>query len=121
MPEPRPAGPRRRQAEAAGEGRPRAATALRLAQNLEKSGKASTALKSYKQILKDYPGTPAGQDRRRADQGAGGHGIATAGALLSTGGLGLGLGRFRRARPDPDIQADVAWSRSPSRRGPSRR
>ena len=36
----------------------RAATALRLAQNLEKSGKTATALKSYKQIVKDYPGTP---------------------------------------------------------------
>jgi hypothetical protein len=36
----------------------RAATALRLAQNLEKSGKSAAALKSYKQILKDHPGTP---------------------------------------------------------------
>ena len=37
----------------------RAATALRMAQNLEKTGKDSAALKSYKQIVKDYPGTPA--------------------------------------------------------------
>ena len=35
----------------------RAATALRLAQNLEKTGKSAAALKSYKQIVKDYPKT----------------------------------------------------------------
>jgi YHS domain-containing protein len=35
----------------------RAATALRLAQNLEKTGKSAAALKSYKQIIKDYPKT----------------------------------------------------------------
>jgi YHS domain-containing protein len=35
----------------------KAATALRLAQNLEKSGKSAAALKSYKQIVKDYPKT----------------------------------------------------------------
>ena len=37
----------------------KAATALRFAQNLEKSGKSAAALKSYKQIVKDYPGTPS--------------------------------------------------------------
>ncbi len=37
----------------------RAATALRLAQNLEKSGKTALALNSYMQILKDHPATPA--------------------------------------------------------------
>ncbi len=36
---------------------PRAATALRLAQNLEKTGKSAAALKAYKQIVKDYPKT----------------------------------------------------------------
>ncbi len=35
----------------------KAATALRLAQNLEKSGKSAAALKFYKQLVKDYPGT----------------------------------------------------------------
>jgi YHS domain-containing protein len=35
----------------------RAATALRLAENLEKTGKADAALKSYRQIVKDYPGS----------------------------------------------------------------
>ncbi len=35
----------------------KAATALRLAQNLEKTGKSAAALKSYKQIVKDYPKT----------------------------------------------------------------
>ncbi len=35
----------------------KAATALRLAQNLEKSGKSAAALKSYKQLVKDYPHT----------------------------------------------------------------
>ena len=35
----------------------KAATALRLAQNLEKSGKSAAALKAYKQIVKDYPKT----------------------------------------------------------------
>jgi YHS domain-containing protein len=35
----------------------RAATALRLAENLEKSGKTETALKSYRQVIKDFPGT----------------------------------------------------------------
>ncbi len=35
----------------------KAATALRLAQNLEKTGKSAAALKSYKQILRDYPKT----------------------------------------------------------------
>jgi len=34
-----------------------AATALRLAQNLEKTGKSAAALKSYKQIVEDYPKT----------------------------------------------------------------
>lgn len=36
----------------------RAATALRIAQNLEKSGRADPALKSYRQVVKDYPGSP---------------------------------------------------------------
>ena len=35
----------------------KAATALRLAQSLEKTGKSAAALKSYKQIIKDYPKT----------------------------------------------------------------
>jgi hypothetical protein len=35
----------------------RAAIALRLAENLEKTGKTDAALKSYRQILKDYPGS----------------------------------------------------------------
>jgi YHS domain-containing protein len=35
----------------------RAATALRMAQNLDKSGKTDAALKAYRQIVKDYPGT----------------------------------------------------------------
>jgi hypothetical protein len=35
----------------------KAVTALRLAQNLEKSGKSEAALKSYKQIVNDFPKT----------------------------------------------------------------
>jgi YHS domain-containing protein len=35
----------------------RAASALRIAQNLEKSGKPDLALKSYRQLVKDYPGS----------------------------------------------------------------
>jgi len=35
----------------------KAATTLRLAQNLEKTGKSAAALKSCKQIVKDYPKT----------------------------------------------------------------
>jgi hypothetical protein len=37
----------------------RGATLLRLGQNLEKSGKSEAALKQYRQILKEYPNTPA--------------------------------------------------------------
>jgi hypothetical protein len=37
----------------------RAATALRVAQNLEKSGKTEGALKAYKQIVRDHKGSPA--------------------------------------------------------------
>ena len=36
----------------------RAASQLKIAQNLEKTGKTAAALKYYKQIVKDYPGTP---------------------------------------------------------------
>jgi YHS domain-containing protein len=35
----------------------RAATALRLAQNLERSGKTDNAMKAFRQLVKDYPGT----------------------------------------------------------------
>ncbi len=35
----------------------KAATALRLAENLEKTGKTAAALRSYRQIVKDYPKT----------------------------------------------------------------
>jgi YHS domain-containing protein len=37
----------------------RAATLLQIAQNLENHGKAEAALKNFKQIVKDFPGTPA--------------------------------------------------------------
>ena len=37
----------------------RAATLLRIAQNLEKDGKSTAALKNFRQIVKDFPGTPA--------------------------------------------------------------
>lgn len=36
----------------------RAATALRLAQNLEKSSKRDAALKAYRKLVKDFPDTP---------------------------------------------------------------
>jgi YHS domain-containing protein len=36
----------------------RAASQLRLGQNLEKAGKTAAALKYYQQVVKDYPGTP---------------------------------------------------------------
>lgn len=36
----------------------RAASQLKIAENLEKTGKAAAALKYYKQIVKDYPNTP---------------------------------------------------------------
>lgn len=36
----------------------RAASQLKIAENLEKTGKSAAALKYYKQIVKDYPGTP---------------------------------------------------------------
>jgi YHS domain-containing protein len=35
----------------------RAASALRIAQSLDKAGKTAAALKYYKQVVKDYPGT----------------------------------------------------------------
>jgi YHS domain-containing protein len=37
----------------------RAATLLRIGQNLEKDGKSGAALKNFRQIVKDFPGTPA--------------------------------------------------------------
>jgi YHS domain-containing protein len=37
----------------------RAATLLRIAQNLEKDGKTDAALKNFRQIVKDFAGTPA--------------------------------------------------------------
>jgi YHS domain-containing protein len=37
----------------------RAATLLRISQNLEKDGKSAAALKSFRQIVKDFPRTPA--------------------------------------------------------------
>jgi len=37
----------------------RAATLLRIAQNLEKTGKTDVALKNFRQIVKDFAGTPA--------------------------------------------------------------
>jgi len=37
----------------------KAASQLRLGQNLEKSGKTASALKYYQQVVKDYPGTPS--------------------------------------------------------------
>jgi YHS domain-containing protein len=37
----------------------RAATLLRIGQNLEKDGKTDAALKNFRQIVKDFPGTPA--------------------------------------------------------------
>ncbi len=37
----------------------RAASLLRIAENLEKSGKADAALSSYRRIVQDYPDTPA--------------------------------------------------------------
>ena len=36
-----------------------AATLLRIAQNLEKDGKTDAALKNFRQIVKDFAGTPA--------------------------------------------------------------
>jgi len=51
--EPKPDG----QAQPADKLAAKAATALRLAENLEKTGKSAAALKSYKQIVKDYPKT----------------------------------------------------------------
>lgn len=36
----------------------RAASQLKIAENLEKAGKSAAALKYYKQIVKDYPNTP---------------------------------------------------------------
>jgi YHS domain-containing protein len=44
-------------ADAKGKAAARAASQLRIAQNLEKSGKTAAALMYYKQIAKDYPGT----------------------------------------------------------------
>ena len=43
----------------------RAARLLRVAQNLEKSGKAAAALEDYKQIVKDYADTPAARTARQ--------------------------------------------------------
>ncbi|MFO0893214.1 MAG: hypothetical protein U0790_29255 [Isosphaeraceae bacterium] len=43
----------------------RAATALRLAENLEKSGSRSAALNSYRNLLRDFPGSP--QARKAAE------------------------------------------------------
>ncbi len=37
----------------------RAASLMRLGSNLEKAGKAEAALKYYRQVVKDYPGTPS--------------------------------------------------------------
>lgn len=37
----------------------RAASQLRIAQSLDKAGKTAAALKYYKQLVKDYPGTPS--------------------------------------------------------------
>lgn len=42
----------------------RAASLLRIGQNLEKSGKAAAALANYKRIVKDYPDTPAAKTAR---------------------------------------------------------
>jgi YHS domain-containing protein len=43
----------------------RAAGLLRIAQNLEKSGKAAAALENYKRIVKDYADTPAARTARQ--------------------------------------------------------
>ena len=43
----------------------RAASLLRVAQNLEKSGKTAAALEDYKQIVKDYADTPAARTARQ--------------------------------------------------------
>ena len=43
----------------------RAASLLRIAQNLEKSGKTAAALEDYKQIVKDYGDTPAARTARQ--------------------------------------------------------
>ena len=64
-------GPRRRRSPSPSPSLPiqlaaRGATLLRLGQNLEKSGKTAAALKQYRQIVKEYPNTPA--SRSAADR-----------------------------------------------------
>ena len=43
----------------------RAASLLRIGQNLEKSGKSDAALVNYKRIVKDYPDTPSAKTARQ--------------------------------------------------------
>ena len=94
-----PPGPRRR---------------LRMAQNLEKSGKADLALKSYRQLVKDYPGSPQAKtaaERIKALEKRVGAGLPA----CSSSGLpcSLDFGPIRMSRPMVVVQI-------PSRRGSSR-
>jgi YHS domain-containing protein len=51
----------------------RAATLLRIAQNLEKDGKTDAALKNFRQIVKDFAGTPAAKTAAERIKALDGH------------------------------------------------
>ena len=58
-PRPRISQPRRSRSSAASKDAARAASLLRVGQNLEKNGGTAAALTYYRRIVKDYPETPA--------------------------------------------------------------